>query len=312
MSSQSTIAFTNGPQASVNATAGTGYYVTPGNQLGVTLQSSTGAIQWYLTVKSDNPNLNGQVLTPSSVTGTVFLPLPPVQCTIQLTSETTDGQNANTTTNQFFVYPEQTAINRSVRVASNVAVATLANANVASLDGATFLQPGQRVLLTGQSNLWTNGPYIHAGWANLAANLAILQRPADFLTGVALATPPVFEVTEGTAWANSTWKYLGTVNDVSPITVDTTNVSFYPRVIIGTIANVAAAGAMNIANIPVASNSVFAMATLQNATANLTANAAQAVVTTSVLGGATAGHVTFAVAAATADIGGALFLVQNW
>ena len=311
MSSQSTIAYTNGPVASVNATANTGYYVTPGNMLGVTLQSNTGAITWTLTIKSDNPNLNGQSWNPGPTT-TFYLPLPPQTCTLTLTSETQDGQNVTSTTNYFYNFPQQTAVDRSCRLASNINV-VLANANVASLDGATFLALGQRVLLTGQSNTWNNGPYINSAWANLAANLAILVRPPDYLTGTNLVTPPVFEITEGTAWANSTWKAIGTCNDTVPITIDTTNVAFYPRVIMGTIGNVANVGQCNIANIPVVSNSIFASAVLLNQSANASANVAQTMVTTSVLSGATAGHVTFLPASSTSsDLGSAVYLVQNW
>lgn len=310
MSSQSTIAFTVGFQASVNATANTAYYVTPGAMLNVTLQSSTGAIDWRLVIKSDNPNFTGQTLMPSSVTGTISIPLPVQACTFTITSETQDGQNFSSTTNTFYNFPQQTAIDRSCRLASNVNISALANANVASLDGATFLQPGQRVLLTGQTTTTQNGPYVHSGWANLAANLAILVRPPDFLTGAVLATPPCFEITEGTAWANSTWKYIGTVNEVGTITVDTSNVTFYPRVIMGSIVNVATSN-VNVANLPIVSNSVFAMAVLNTQTSNTTANA-QAMVTTSVTGGVTNGIVKFQLSIAGANLGNANYLVQNW
>jgi hypothetical protein len=309
MSSQSTIAFTNGDVASVNATANTGYYVTPGNMLGILLQSSTGAITWSLTIASDNPNLNGQVLVPSSVTGTIFIPLPPQTCTLTVTSKTQDGQNVTSTTNQFFNFQQQSPLERTCRLASNVNVPVLSNANVASLDGATFLALGQRVLLTGQSNTWNNGPYINSAWANLAANLAILIRPPDYLTGQVLVTPTVFEITEGTAWQNSTWKPLGAVNDTAPITVDTTNVAFYPRVITGIFANVASLA--NVANVPVFSANTFAIATLNAIATNSAANA-QTLYLKSVTAGATAGIVQFGFSVTSAYIGGGAYLIQNW
>ena len=310
MSSQSTIAYTNGPNASANLTANSVAYVTPGNMLGITLQNNVGAVTWNLQIQSDNPNINGQDIAVNP-TSTFFLPLPVQQCTITVTSITQDGQNATQTTNKFYCFPQQTAIDRSVRLVltSNV---NMANCNVASIDGVNPTL-GDRILLVGQTNTQSqNGPYIFSSWANAAANLATLTRPADYLTGAVLTTPPMFEVTEGASWANSTWKALGTLNVSSPLTIDTSNAFFFPRVFTSTIVNVATSNA-NVLTAWVASNSVGVYSSITSASAtNSVTLVVSALVATSLANGAGSGRVAFTVNSAAGYLGNAVFSVINF
>lgn len=110
------------------------------------------------------------------------------------------------------------------------ATQTLATALVAgqTIDGVT-LAAGDRVLLANQTSAGTSGVYLAtaAGAASLAP---------DYVQGAVLAGQ-VFEASEGTVWANSSWKITAAqVSTGGAITVGTTDPIFMPRTFKATVA----------------------------------------------------------------------------
>jgi hypothetical protein len=230
MSITTTISLADGSQAAVNLSNGAVAYCTPGNSLTVALQTTTGVQEWDCWVNSDYPNLNAFNFKTSGPTFSFQFPAPQQPCTLKINSVCSDGTNKSESFNTVYNYPRQTGMVRGVRYVCTANVNT-ASCNVVQ-DGVTGVA-GDRILLTAQTTASQNGPWVVGA---VAANLAALSRPGDFLSAQVLSTAPAFEVTEGTLWANSDWKFLGTLNaNGNYLTVDTSSMTLYPRIFKKTI-----------------------------------------------------------------------------
>lgn len=225
----------NGTQAATNVNVGGSFYGDPGNALTFALQSNTGVQQWVLTATSDYGPANGWTYTTSSLFSGVSFPTPQTPCKITFASEVTDGNNVTTSQFTVFSYARVTNPDRNVRcvIAANTNVSANGNSLVTQ-DGVT-LSAGDRVLLVGQATLAQNGPYVVSA---IASNVYTYSRPGDYATGQVLSgNAPIFEVAEGTLYAGTTWKALGSANGAA--TVDTTNLTFYPKTLLFSLTNIA-------------------------------------------------------------------------
>jgi hypothetical protein len=100
-------------------------------------------------------------------------------------------------------------------------VSSLAAFTVAATD-LTFVA-GDIVLLTAQTTVAQNGPYVVG---TVASTTAPLTRPDWWAAGASIAGGQVIQVSEGTIWAGSEWKaFCGKAK-----VVDTDDPVFYPRV----------------------------------------------------------------------------------
>ena len=245
----------NGNAAAAAAASGAAVYVDPGANLTVALTTTTGVATWTITVNSDYGPLNGWTQTQGQ-NGPFTMQIgaiPVTPCKLTITSEVTDGNNVSTVTNYVYGYPSLQAPDRSVR---GIAVGNinLAAANILLVagglanDGITSWVAGNRVLCALQTTTAQNGPYVIS---NVNANIAVLVRPPDWATGEVVPAGQVFECSEGTLYANTSWKVLQSGN----VTVDTTNVTtLYPRTLKGFVANANGSGA--VTNLYVAPNAV--------------------------------------------------------
>lgn len=113
-------------------------------------------------------------------------------------------------------------VNSKVRciATSNVNLASALAAG-STVDGVT-LAAGDRVLLVAQTTASQNGVYV-------APTSGAASYAADYAQGLVTAGQG-FDVTEGTAWAASTWKATA----ANPYTIGTTDPLFYPRIVSGT------------------------------------------------------------------------------
>jgi hypothetical protein len=208
-------------------------------------------------------------------------------------SEVTDGNNAFPTTNFLVSAPRVTQPDRLVR-AVQTSNQNLTSFNVTvTVDGVT-LNAGDRVLCVNQTTTAQNGPYVVG---QPSANIATLTRPPDYGTASIVLSPPVFEVSEGTSWGGSSWKDLTATN--GNFTVDTTNVTFYPRVQFGKLTNIANSTTAT-ASSWIATNAVALCVSV---------NTTNAVKTTTINAGAGTGNVTFACTSAN---DGGQYCIFNW
>lgn len=100
-------------------------------------------------------------------------------------------------------------------------VGNLAAFTVAGNDGLTYTA-GQVVALVGQSTGSQNGLYVVG---TVAGGTAPLTRISGLPSGDAIVNGMVFEVSEGTLWAGSTWKAMCT----GACVVGTDDPLFYPK-----------------------------------------------------------------------------------
>lgn len=226
-----TISYVDGTgNASTNLNANASAYVTPGNVLTLALQSTAGVVQADLVIVAPGTPLDG--FRPARIYSSPFswsfqLPQQPVIFTANV--EVFDGNNASYNTNVFFSLQKTAGMVHRARGVCITAqtLATFASVTGGTIvDGVTYAQ-GDVVLLVNQGTASQNGPYYVGA---VAAGSAPLTRVPDFATGAVLAPAQTCEVSEGTVFANSTWKITTTGN----ITVDTTNHAWYPRVQRGT------------------------------------------------------------------------------
>jgi hypothetical protein len=293
MALTTTISVQDGASAAVNLAANVSANVTPGNTLVIAPQVSTGFIQWTVTLQSDYGPLNGFTQTFPGPLFSLSLPLPQQPCRLIVTSEATDGNNIWQTTNILYNYARTGVTSHSARLVGTLAV-TIANANVV-FDGVAAAQ-GDEVLLVNQANGVQNGLYV-VGVPT--SNVAALTRPADYGSGQVLKAPVVFEISEGSSFSNSTWK----ITSANAVTVDTSNVQIYPRMLKGAIANVASANAAaNVTGLWILSNTSVVLVQ-----SNTAANAAT-YVSANVGNAANAGYFTVL---STANAAGT-WLLMNW
>ena len=245
----------NGNAAAASLTSGASAYVDPGAALTVALTTTTGVVTWTVTLFSDYGPLNGWTSSQGQ-NGPFSMPLPAAPVTpfkLTIVSEVTDGNNNFIVSNFVYGYPALQAPDRSVRGVSPANV-NLGAANILLVaggianDGITNWVAGQRILCVGQATQTQNGPYVIS---SVAANIAVMVRPPDYVTGQVVPPPQTYEVSEGTLYANSTWKLLQSGN----VTVDTTNTNtWYPKTMKGFVAN--ANGSGGVTGLFVAPNAV--------------------------------------------------------
>jgi len=133
---------------------------------------------------------------------------------------------------------------RKVRAVVTANVALLSSFNVSlNTDGVTLVE-GDIVLLSAQTTVAQNGPYV-VGAVTFGA--ASLTRPAWFAAGTTVKTGYSLEIGgEGTVFKNTTWKTLLAADS---FVVDTTDGKFYPRIVSGT--GTLVGGALTISTVPV-------------------------------------------------------------
>jgi hypothetical protein len=301
--------------AATNVNAGATAFVTPGNQVTVALQSSTGVQRCEFVIQAPgalgfdglrSPILQGSPFSWSFVVPTWY----DGSFTIQV--EVSDGFNATYNFNNINAAPRAQGFNthraRFVSAANNESLTAFVGVTGGTArDGVNGVQ-GDYVLLTGQSTKSQNGLYVIGV---VSAGTAPLTRAPDFATGNTLPAGQICEVSEGTLFANSTWK----ITTTGAITVDTTNHDWFPRQVNQSVTLVA--GTATIANVP-----ILSATKTQVTITRTTANTASSTVSYQPIGGLTAGIVgtgTFnaqaAVAAGTinaSDVSTVTVGVTNW
>lgn len=276
--------------------------VNPGDQVTVTLTTTTGVVNW--SVQTDSADFYGlrgvayQCAGQGPFSFTFAAPLAPFQ--LNLRSEAQDGNNVST----FNAIVKGTALVTSgmmhqARVATVAALATYvasggaltASANGAlTIDGVT-MAAGDRVLLIAGAAGADNGLYTVTSPGGASAKY-ILTRAPDWATGSKVQGGAIVEVSEGTVYAQTTWKL--TTSGTS--TVDTTSVAFYPRVVTQSVTLVA--GTVTVANVP-----ILSATKTQVVASRTTAGTTTSTVSYQPIGGLTAGGIgtgTFNMQAAVA------------
>lgn len=228
-----TITVQDGASGTANALAANAIaYVTAGNTITIALQSTAGVIfaDWQILPYLPSPGIPYSIVQPArwypggNVPASFSFVAPPAPASFQIVTEVSDGNNSTICINTLVVALKVAGAYHSARAVSTANVANLASATV-TVDGVTLVQ-GDYVLLAGQTTTSQNGLYVVGA---VAGGLAPLTRPADFATGTVFdkSHPQIVELgPEGTAWANSTWK----ITTTGPITVDTSNHNWLPRI----------------------------------------------------------------------------------
>ena len=217
-----------------NLNANVAAFVTPGNVLTLTLQSTAGVVQAEGVIVAPGTPLDGYKLT--RVYSTPFswsIQLPQFPTVFTVNMEVFDGNNASYNTNVFYCLQKTAGpVHRARGVVSNGNQSLTAFASVTGgtiVDGVTYVQ-GDVVLLASQTSQSQNGPY-YVGL--VAAGAAPLTRVPDYFTGQGFSTgqPQIVELSaDGTAFGGSSWKCMTT----TAIVVDTTATVWYPRTLKGT------------------------------------------------------------------------------
>jgi hypothetical protein len=243
MAVSATISLQSGNAAAANLNASASTWVDPGNAVVLALQNSNGVSQWTVTITSDYGPLNGWTYTSSSSFTASSFAAPVTPCKLLVTSEVTDGNNVTQTFNNVYSYPSRQAPERTIRCVQT-ANQNLSNVNaLIALDGCTLIA-GDRVLCVAQTTTALNGPYVMTAINVSAANAGTFVRPPDWSTGQLVPTPVTFDVCEGAKFANSNWRYLSN-GTAGLVTVDSTNVTFYPKHYRGAITDAGANGVVS-------------------------------------------------------------------
>jgi hypothetical protein len=274
---QTQITITDAAGAAVNLSAnGTGIY-TPGSNLSFALQSTAGLQRWALKfICPAFPSLHLQEiewLQGQANLKVVAMPPGPssqannVQNSIFVVSECADGFGG---INQSVYYLQSAGAavvptSRSVRCIVNLGTNGLGGAGYTNVNGvltetangawtnsnsdSVAIAVGDRVLAVGAGvNNFDNGVYQVTSLGS-AGSPWVLTRAPDMGQGVVLPAGSTAEVSEGTRYANSTWK------DVlaGAKTIGTTNMAaaYFPKSINGAIA--LSGGAITVSNLHVAS-----------------------------------------------------------
>jgi hypothetical protein len=108
-------------------------------------------------------------------------------------------------------------------------------------DGVTYVA-GDRVLLVSQTTKSQNGIWVVGA---VASGSAPLSRPDDFTHGDSIPAGMHIAVSEGTLFANTTWK----VTTTGVLVVDTTLFDMYPEQVIQTVPLVGST--VTISNVPI-------------------------------------------------------------
>lgn len=233
----------------VNVANGGTATITPGGVVTFALQSTSGVQRWTLQFNCPAyPSLN--LVTKEWSQGQANLlqvPFPAESIGtadpsrgVQVTSTVTDGVSSIAYA-QFFVVTlgaQPTEFDGNARMVTAAALAAYTNVNgvitangngvMAAVDGVTPVA-GDRLLLTMGASGVDNGIYVVTS-IGTAGTPFVLTRAADMAQGITVVRGMLTEVSEGTIFANSTWKLMTTGTS----TVGTTSLALYPRMQKGT------------------------------------------------------------------------------
>lgn len=229
------ISFQNGlAAAAVNASNNSTIFADAGVFAQIALQSSSGVQSATITLlNTAQPNTAGtfpvQFPTVYQSPFSWGFITPSYPATFSLTVEATDGFNISTANYTIVVGLPAGKTAGSVHRARNVVItnqgtlSTYAVAAAAQNDNVSGGNvQGDIVLLVNQSTTSQNGLYVVGV---VSGGNAPLTRVPDFATGTVLQAGQTCEIDAGTVFANSTWKIM----TAGPITVDTTNHQWMPR-----------------------------------------------------------------------------------
>lgn len=193
------------------------------------------------------------------------------------------------------VDPKVKAVATSLAAYTGTGTATLtgsANGAIGTQDGVTLLVGDLIHLPTGLTNVTAvdSGPWMVQSLGGASAKY-VLVRPGWLAFAAAIPQGLTFEVMQGTAWANSTWKATATA-----AICGTNDGAWYPRVVKG--AQALTAGAATVSNLPI-------MSSAQCAVLDTTAAAAvKGVLTAGALNG------SLALTGTTTDV--LAYVITNW
>jgi hypothetical protein len=247
--------------------------VTCGNLITVALNSSSGVQQMSARVRfTDDPVLQGLSFSSTSATSFTFQ-APNQPFVLQLDVSVTDYFNNFTSVVSMVGGKAMTQFPHFARLATAAALAAYtaaggvltANANgaMATVDGVAPAV-GDRILLTAGAAAADNGLYVVTSLGGASAKF-VLTRAPDWYTGAVLPPATTCEVSEGTLYAQSTWKNT----TAGFCTVDTSACTMYPRMVSQSLALVA--GTTTITNVPILS-ATKTLVTSNRTTANTTAS----------------------------------------
>lgn len=308
----------DGAAAAVNAT-GT-IKLTPGNTITLALTTTTGITSWRIRCTASDVASALNLASYQTATFSYTFTAPSVPCTLTFLSQADDGSASVASAAASFALGLEGGASGSVAPVTEsfqvrgvcTTAETLASFDSVSggtpRDGVTYAQ-GDIVLLVNQAAKAANGPYVVG---LVAAGAAPLTRPAWFATGATVKGGLVFEVSEGTLFAQTSWK----ITTAGAITVDTTTFDCYPRSVTQAITLVAGTTAA-LTTVPIlsATKSGFCYArTTANTTTLTIIYAPNGAVTAGIAG---TGSVTWmaCVAAGTinvADISVGNLTIVNW
>lgn len=284
-STNALISVQDGNGAVVNIANGAVAFVTPGAQITVALQSTTGVTGWNPKIIAPAfPSLHNLEFNWHQGMANIWqftVPEPVAQGTsiyssLQIVSVVTDGvqsiaqATAYVQTNggvvpQLEHYADIVAI-AALAAYTNVNGTITANANgiMASVDGVTptvgmflFLPPGIAAAATDV------GLYYVTSIGTASAPF-VLNRAPDMAQGATINRGTRIYVGQGTVMAGTTW----VLTTATPVVIGTTTQAWFPREVIQSVTLVA--GTVTIANVPIFS-ATKTIATAERTTANTSA-----------------------------------------
>jgi hypothetical protein len=240
--------------AAVAVAANASAFVTPGNAITFSLQSTTGVFQCQFVIRAPGSKLDG--MTSPVLTGNG-----PFSWTVQLSTteglaftlftEVSDGNNPTFNMNSIVPSPQNTFgythKARGVCSTNQSLTAFVGVTGGTAQDGITYVQ-GDYVLLANQTTASQNGVYVVGV---VAAGTAPLTRSQDLPSGLILTKTNVGQVCElgpeGTLFGSTLWK----ITTTGPVTIGTTSHVWYPRQVTQSI--LLTSGTKTISNVPVLS-----------------------------------------------------------
>jgi hypothetical protein len=152
------------------------------------------------------------------------------------------------------VYTALSIFTGTVKASRLVVAANQANlAQVPSTADGQAIQPGNIVLLGGQTTASQNGPYIASVSPTQLPNTVTLTRPDWWAKGASFPGA-AFLVSEGGVYAGTIWKAVGSTG---PIVVDTSALNIYPQTVTGKVTLVA--GKATVSNLFITATAVIAV-----------------------------------------------------
>lgn len=283
--STASLTIADGSGAATSITNGATVRVTPGNALTFTLTNgSTGIRRWILRVNGNKigrqPDgtlgMGYQAIVGPGESFSIVAQLPNQDDRIEIRSETGDAFNNKDIVSvtldcrsvgktSAFAHKVRGVIPAALAAYTNVAGVLTANANgaLATQDGLT-VAVGERYLFPVGAAVADDGIYVCTSIGGASSKFVFTRAP-DWAQGDVIQSGDTIEVSEGTLFAQSTWKATAT----GAITVGTTSPLFMPRCVIQSLALVA--GTTTITNVPTLS-ATKTLFTCNRTTANTTAS----------------------------------------